>query len=95
MPDGPRRSIWRDWAFWSQLLAVFSLTWLGYWMVYRLGVARDCAALGVKQDGQCGLATAMGEMFGVLTGLSILVVGVCVAAFLRYKRNRRREEASS
>jgi hypothetical protein len=83
------RSLWRDWRFWIQLLVVLVLTWLGYWVVYRLGVAHDCAALGVKQDGQCGEATAMGEMFGVLIGLSVLVAGGVTVAFLRYRRNRR------
>ncbi len=89
------RPLWKDWIFWIQFIGVMLLTWLAYWLVYRLGVAHDCAALGVKQDGQCGLASAMGAMFGVLVGLSVLVVGSGVTVFLRYKRNRKLEETPS
>ena len=55
------------------------------------GIGADCVALGVKQDGQCGLATAMGNLFGLIGGTAFFLVGMIALwiSWIRLKQMQR------
>jgi hypothetical protein len=42
------------------------------------GVAHDCGVRGVPPDGQCGLATAMGNVFGTVGGGLFFLIGMAI-----------------
>ena len=42
------------------------------------GVAHDCGVRGVSPDGQCGLATAMGNVFGTVGGGLFFLIGMAI-----------------
>jgi hypothetical protein len=67
---------WNSWRLWRRLLFAFACSFaIGVVVIllsYRAGVAADCEALGVKHDGQCGLATFIG-LFDGLIGAAIII----------------------
>ena len=90
-----QRSLWEVWIgcpLWLQISMVVAISALIGLVGHEWGVANDCLALGVKQDGQCGLATAMGGFFGLVGGLIFLMVGALFTWVAAIRRSERAKE---
>jgi hypothetical protein len=55
--------------------------------LYSSGKAADCRPSQI--DGQCGLATAMGEMSGILAGLTIFLIGTIACGVVALRRRQK------
>jgi hypothetical protein len=66
-------------ALWLPILVVTAISALIAFAGHEWGVANDCAADGIKHDGQCGLASAMGDLFGFVGGGLFFVIGMATA----------------
>jgi len=89
MEEADRKSQQSLWAIataqslWLLIPAVAAISVLIGIAGHERGIANDCSALGVTQDGQCGLATAMGDLFGIGGGGLFFFVGVIVISIQR------------
>jgi hypothetical protein len=57
-----------------QVLGLLALAFLAFWLLRAWGIAGDCKPQEV--DGQCGMSSAMGQLFGIITGCVIFGVGM-------------------
>jgi hypothetical protein len=76
-----RPNLLRVWLF--SLLIGFCLAVGGV----LLGKTADCR-IG-ERDGQCGMATALGQAFGALAGSTIVIVVTVHVLTLAFRRRRR------
>jgi hypothetical protein len=86
--DKQPRSLWGSWvaqSLWISIPVVLAISVLILLAANRWGVANDCAALGVTQDGQCGLATGMGDLLGFIGGGIFLVIGAGATLIARVR----------
>ena len=80
-PNKPQKSLlerWRALPLWISLLILTAIS-MGIMAAGNgWGVAHDCGVRGVPRDGQCGLATAMGNVFGTVGGGLFFLIGVAI-----------------
>jgi hypothetical protein len=67
-------------------LATIALSVAVAFGLYSSGKAADCKPGQI--DGQCGLATSMGAMFGAIAGLSIFLIRTTTCAVVALRRRR-------
>ena len=87
--DEPQKSsLAPGWSLSLQFLLVFAIAALILFAGNRWGVANDCAALGVTHDGQCGLATFIGDLMGFCASCISLFFG-CIVVVVRWKKRHK------
>jgi hypothetical protein len=88
--DKPQESLWKirnARSLWLSISVVIAGSGLIVFAGHSWGVANDCIAQGITQDGQCGLATGMGNLFGVGGGGIFLLVGL-IAVWILWNRSK-------
>ena len=71
--------------------AMIAVSALIVFVGHQWGVAKDCVAQGVKQDGQCGLATGMGDLFGLGAGAMFFFIAT-IALVILWRRGQVAKE---
>jgi hypothetical protein len=91
--DRSHRSVFSKQRFpWLAILVAAAISIFIWFCGHEWGVANDCGAVGIQHDGQCGLASAMGDLFGLAGGAAFFLVG-SVVVFVRW--NRRTDRVSN
>jgi hypothetical protein len=75
------------------LLYVFTLLAISiasFFPFYLQGIREDCRPNQI--DGQCGLSTFLGEMYGAAASVAVLVVGGTVLAIVHNRIQKKAEE---
>jgi hypothetical protein len=72
---------------WKSLCFLIGISFLSFVLFSYLGKASDCKPHQI--DGQCGMSSFFGFVFGILSGLVILT---CGGIYLAIKRVREKRE---
>ena len=70
-----------------QVLGLLTVAFLTFWLLRAWGIAGDCTPQEV--DGQCGMSSAMGELFGIISVCVIFAVGMIGLAIGWYKSSSK------
>jgi hypothetical protein len=85
-PQGDLRRSGNNRALLLPILAVIIASTLIVFAGHEWGVSHDCAASEITQDGQCGLATGMGDLFGFVAGGLFCIAGITMVVVGWQKR---------
>jgi len=78
---GSKRPLWKSVCF------LIGISFLSFVLFSYIGKVGDCKPHEI--DGQCGMSTAFGFVFGILSAVVILM---CGGVYLALKRSREKRE---